>query len=225
MLFLIAIIPSIIIFIMVYRMDKIEREPKRLLLRIFLRGVLSTFVAMLVELALSAILGVFFDEKSLVYMIVDNFLITAFVEEQCKYRAMKRPTWNHEAFNYTFDGIVYAVTAALGFATLENILYVEDIGTGVLRGFTAVPGHCIDAVFMGLYYGAAKYYDRGGLHRKCKHNLRLAIWVPTLMHGFYDFALATENDFLIALFFVYCVVSTIVAIYKIRKAQKYDKPM
>ena len=80
------------------------------------------------------------------------------MEEGGKYFVLKHKTWRHPAFNYTFDAVVYAVTAALGFAVAENILYVMDGGVGValLRAAVAVPGHAFDGVFMGYYYGIAK---------------------------------------------------------------------
>jgi RsiW-degrading membrane proteinase PrsW (M82 family) len=60
--------------------------------------------------------------------------------------------------------IVYASFVALGFACFENLLYVSDTGvfTGVVRAFTAIPGHVCDGVLMGSYLALAKLYQIKG---------------------------------------------------------------
>ena len=70
--------------------------------------------------------------------------------------------WNHPAFDYRFDAVVYCVFAALGFAALENILYVAQFGfaVAVSRALLSVPGHCFFAVYMGIYLGQAKMVER-----------------------------------------------------------------
>jgi RsiW-degrading membrane proteinase PrsW (M82 family) len=59
------------------------------------------------------------------------------------------------------DGVVYGAVASLGFATLENILYVTPNGFAVAaaRAFTAVPGHALLGVIMGYYVGRAKFHS------------------------------------------------------------------
>ena len=68
--------------------------------------------------------------------------------------------WRNKNFNEPFDGIVYACFIGLGFAGIENIMYVfgnDTVGgaltTGVMRALLSVPGHFLFAVIMGYFLG------------------------------------------------------------------------
>lgn len=80
----------------------------------------------------------------------------------------------------------------MGFAVIENILYVFEHGleVGIMRSFTSIPGHGMFAIYMGVYYGLAKLYEKCGQLSKVNGELRKALWIPMLLHGFYDFCLA-----------------------------------
>ena len=117
-----ALIPAAIILWMIYKADKIEKEPPILLVKLFIFGVISTLSAMALEIIGGELLLFFFYPDDIVYMAIENFLIVALAEEIGKYLVVKKIAWNHPAFNYTFDAIVYAVFASLGFAAFENIL-------------------------------------------------------------------------------------------------------
>lgn len=224
MLFL-AVLPSIILFVIVWRADKIEKEPGSLLLKLFFLGALTTVSAMVLGSLGGGFVLSFIEEESLAYLVIDNFILTALVEEGGKYFVMKKATWRHPAFNYTFDAVVYAVVASLGFATVENILYVmdEDITVALMRGLLSVPGHVMDAVFMGCFYGIAKRAAIAGDRSAEKRNLRRALFVPVLLHGFYDFCLSTGYDFFILVFLVFEVVVTVLAVRKLRKLSREDR--
>ena len=92
------------------------------------------------------------------YNAIMYFGIVAFSEEGAKYFLLRRRSWHSAAFNCQFDGVVYAVFVALGFALWENISYVLMYGlsTALVRAVTAVPGHACFGVFMGVWYGLAK---------------------------------------------------------------------
>ena len=219
-----AIIPGIIIFIMVWRMDKIEKEPAKLLWSLFFLGGLTIISAMIIGQLGEAVISSVLTEGSMLYLIIDNFLLTALIEEGGKYVVLKARTWKHPAFNFTFDGVVYAVVVSLGFATFENILYVGlyGIGTAVLRAFTAVPSHAMDAVFMGCYYGYAKMAYTWGDQKNYKRFMRLALLVPVFLHGFYDFCLSTENWLFIILFWIFYITVTIITFRKLKMLSQTD---
>ncbi|MCR5685610.1 MAG: PrsW family intramembrane metalloprotease [Lachnospiraceae bacterium] len=224
-MFYLAIIPSIILLIIIIKSDKIEKEPASLLIKLFIFGGLTTITAMLIGWAGTELLSEFVDEGTLLFAFVDNFFLTALVEEGGKYFVLKKTTWKHPAFNYTFDAVVYAVCASLGFATIENILYLIDgsVGDAIGRGLLAVPGHAIDAVFMGYYYGMAKLASAGGDEVRSKACRKKALIVPMLLHGFYDFCLGTEYDIFLVVFFVFEIVITVVTIKRFRKLSKEDR--
>lgn len=219
-----ALLPAVILLYMIYKADKIEKEPIGLLAKLFIFGVLSTISAMVLETIGCELIGIFFYEEDLIYIIIENFFIVALAEEIGKYIVVKKFAWNHPAFDYTFDAVVYAVVASLGFAAFENIMYLTDetLSTALMRGVLAVPGHAIDAVFMGYFFGLAKRYEVMGDKKRTKKNLKKALWIPVFTHGFYDFCLSVDYTFMLVVFFVFEIFITIYAIRMIKKLSKED---
>ena len=103
--------------------------------------------------------------------------------------------WKNKNFNEKFDGIVYAVFISLGFAAVENIMYVVKHGvpTGIIRAFTAVPAHALFGVCMGYFLGEAKFSQN-------RKGMLLSFIVPVALHGFYDFIIMSQNNWLLLLF-------------------------
>jgi protease PrsW len=206
-----ALAPGVAIGVYIYLKDKHEREPIGLLMRSFFFGVLSIFVT----LAISEVINQFvvIDGKNVIEQLVNAFLIVALVEEFSKFIFIRGILFNNKNFNEPFDGIVYAVMVGMGFATLENILYVSNggIGTAILRFFTAVPAHATFAVLMGYYLGKAKFE-----HKKSYYAFH-ALGIATLFHGAYDYCLFIS--FVPGIVFG-ALASLIVAIWLSRKAIK-----
>ena len=196
MLIIIALIPSIILLLYIYRKDRIEKESIRFLTKCFLWGIAIVLPVAFLETVMGIVLDETFIEGSIGYAIVDGFIVAALSEEFCKYTALKLRTWKSVEFNSSFDGIVYAVFVSLGFATFENILYVidGDLSTALFRMFTAVPGHAYDAVFMGFFYSCAKKAEIEGNRFKMKINRRLSLIIPILFHGAYDCLLSFDEE-------------------------------
>ncbi len=220
MLFL-ALVPSVILIAYIYKKDTVEKEPPKLLAKLFCLGALTTVSAAVAEFVLGAVALALFPAGSLFYLIVENFLVVAFSEEMGKFVVLKLGTWKSPQFNYLFDGVVYAVVVSLGFATLENVLYLLDgsVTTGIMRGLLSVPGHAIDGLFMGYFYGLAKRAEYRGNVREKKANLFFACFIPIVMHGFYDFYLSAG---LLAPYFLFEIVVTVVAILHVRRLSKND---
>jgi RsiW-degrading membrane proteinase PrsW (M82 family) len=119
-----------------------------------------------------------------VHQFGNAFFKVALVEEFSKFIFIRFILYNNKNFNEPFDGIVYACMVGMGFATLENIIYVFQYGapTGFIRIFTAVPAHATFAVLMGYFLGKAKF-----THRKELYYSFLALLIPTAFHGAYDY--------------------------------------
>ena len=220
-LFSLALLPAVILLRYVYRMDTIEKEPTALLLRLFLFGCLSALPASILEGFGERYVALFDTVFSA--RLFEAFVVVAVSEEGCKYFFLRR-MWNHPAFDYRFDAIVYAVAVSLGFAALENILYVfrYGISTGILRAVTSVPGHCFFGVFMGYWFGRAKYAACYGLPGSRTQRL-LAFAVPALLHGFYDFCcFMGDTWYYLALFYVFLCIFFTVSIRYIKKASACD---
>ena len=180
-----AVLPAIFLLVHVYRADKLEKEPAPLLISLVLYGIAATFIALVLERAGSFLLGLWFEEGSVAYNAIMYFGIVAFSEEGAKYFLLRRRTWHSAAFNCQFDGVVYAVFVALGFALWENISYVLMYGlsTALVRAVTAVPGHACFGVFMGVWYGLAKRLHGQGRDSASKLCRVLALLLPALLHG------------------------------------------
>ncbi|MDO4807166.1 MAG: PrsW family intramembrane metalloprotease [Coriobacteriales bacterium] len=216
-----AVLPAVVVFTYVYRKDTIEKEPTSLLARLFALGALSGVVAVVVELLLEGILLSGLREGTFMYRVVENFVTLALVEEAGKYIMLRRATWRSPHFNYLFDAVVYAVAVSLGFATLENVMYLMDgsLSTAIGRAILSVPGHAIYGVFMGCYYGAAKRCELAGDGNGRKHNMTLALVVPVLLHGFYDFAIDAS---LFIPFVLFEIVVTVSAVKCVRRFSRED---
>lgn len=234
---LLAVIPSVFLLIKVYQADKVEKEPAPLLFKLFIKGLESAFFAAVVEALLINFglntlvhLGLIEGEGSFLYHAIEAFLIVAVAEEGFKYYFLKQTTWTHPAFDYRFDAVVYAVFVSLGFATIENILYVWgsqiESGTGlqlsVYRGVLSVPAHCVFAVAMGIHYGAAKYAQGHEQFDLEEAGLRKAFLVPVLMHGFFDFALMMNQPLYTGLFFLFVILADYRALKAVGRASQTD---
>ena len=227
LLIFIAVLPAIILLYLVYKLDTVEKEPPGLLVRLFLLGGLTIVSAIIIGTLADGFVSELLPKESVIYILIDNFLMVALVEEGGKYVVLKHSTWRNQAFDYTFDAVVYAVTVSLGFAAFENILYLMDfnLGTAILRGVLAVPGHAIDAIFMGCYYGMAKQCDAAGDNAGRQRNLRLALLLPVLLHGFYDFCLSMQQEFFLLVFLAFEVIVTVTAVRRIRRLSREDAPI
>ncbi len=226
-LFWVAVIPPLFLMWKVYQMDSVEKEPVGLLVKLFVLGAIICLPAGLIENFLEGGLKQVLDASSIPYAVISNFIIVAGAEEGLKYLVLKKSTWNHKGFDYRFDAVVYAVAVTLGFAALENILYVADGGMSVAlsRALLSIPGHCIFGIYMGCYYGMAKQYDLAGRPDGARSYLRKALLQPVLLHGFYDFCLSTGYDIFIIVFFIYVIILDIRAYRAIKKMAKDDYKM
>jgi RsiW-degrading membrane proteinase PrsW (M82 family) len=193
-LLILAIAPIIIIASYIYFRDKYEKEPIRLLLFALLAGALIVVPVLFVEGFLDHFTQAFSGLGSAFWK---AFVVAGFTEELFKYLALYLLVWRSPSFNDKFDGIVYAVYVSLGFAGVENILYVFESGlqTGLLRMVTAVPAHTIFGITMGFYFGMAKFYEKERYSLKWKSFL-----IPLLLHGIYDFILFTGIEWLTFVF-------------------------
>lgn len=192
--FLLSLAPVFIIAGYIYFRDKYEREPISLLLKSLFLGVIITLPVILMESVLS-LFG--FGDSSVLNAFYNGFVVAGFTEELWKLAAVYLLVWRSPEFNERFDGIVYAVFVSMGFAGVENVLYVLDGGASVAmsRAITAVPAHALFGVMMGYYLAIAKFSPE-----ERRENLWKALFVPVLFHGFYDFILMTGYNWLLFVF-------------------------
>lgn len=219
-----AIIPAIVLIRDVYKLDRLDKEPRKLLTSLVILGVVSTSLAIATESVGGALVGAIFDEHSLAYRLLEYVIVVGLSEEGFKYLLLKFATWKNPNFNCTFDGVVYAVCVSLGFALWENIGYVGMYGlsTALVRAVTAVPGHACFGVFMGIFYGLAKKYQNLGVPSQAEHYRKLAVIVPVIIHGAYDFIATMESSLGGLIFIPFIVVMFIIARSLMKDAAKND---
>ena len=223
-----ALLPPLVLLFLMYRADKVEKEPPAVILKVFLFGVLSTIPAIVIETFGDALLrNVMGGAPLWLYNIFMFFLVVAWTEEGVKHFALKIGTWQNPAFNYTFDAILYSAVAALGFAAAENVEYVLGYGlqVAVMRAITAIPGHCIFGIYMGFYYGMAKFWDVRGDKGRRHRAMFMSMLVPILLHGFYDYCASANDDILILVFFAFIIILDVMAIRTVRKMARLDMPL
>jgi RsiW-degrading membrane proteinase PrsW (M82 family) len=180
-----AVAPAVFLLLFVYLRDKYEREPLSLVAITFVIGAACLVPAALIEF----ILGIFLPSNFLLQV----FLSVALVEELTKFIAVRIKAYSSPHFREVMDGIVCTVAAGLGFATLENVVYILQSGLSVAitRAFLSVPGHAVWAGIMGFYIGLAKFNARS----KSQERLRVieGVGIATIFHGVYDLLVFSES--------------------------------
>lgn len=222
-----AVLPAVFLLRYIYRKDTVEPEPPLLLIRLLFMGVIAALISIVLESLGESILNALVDPGSPWYTVLLAFFVVAVVEEGTKFFFLKRRTWYDPNFNYSFDGIVYAVFVSLGFAAYENIQYVMSYGLSVAlpRALLAVPGHTGFAVFMGVFYGRAKLRFDLGDKPGCKANLRAGYLVAVFLHGFYDACAMSGTALATVAFVVFVVVMYLVVFRLIRRESLQDTPV
>jgi RsiW-degrading membrane proteinase PrsW (M82 family) len=186
----IAIAPAVALFLFFYLRDKYRREPVGVLLVTFGLGAAALVPAAMTSLSLQKLTGWRSSTPSLLQAFLGAIFIVGLVEEGAKFLVVRFYAYHRPEFDEPYDGIMYSVMAALGFATLENVLYVfsNGAGTGVMRALLAIPSHAFDGVLMGYFLGEAKFArnDRTGNWLSA-----LGFGLAVVAHGLYDFIVFT----------------------------------
>lgn len=187
MFLLAALLPACVLFWYVYSRD-ITPEPKNVVLKGFLYGVLATFASTLISGPLMA-LGFYSNEPSSFWQsLMTAFFGAAIPEESAKLFMLWLLLRKCRDFDERYDGIVYATAVGLGFASFENIMYLASSGFGffqvaISRALLAVPGHFAFAVVMGYYYSRRHF----SWNPEEKRSAGIKMWLyPVLLHGTYD---------------------------------------
>lgn len=179
-----AIAPGIALLAYFYLKDRYDAEPIKMVVKLFLLGVIVVFPTMIMQRGLDLALGA--------HPFIYSFGISGFVEEFFKWFIIYLMIYSHSEFDEPYDGIVYAVSISLGFATLENVFYAlynhTEIMTLLWRAFLPVSGHALFGVVMGYYLGKAKFAPGNE-----KKYLALSLIFPVIWHGAFDYILISSK--------------------------------
>ncbi|RCW64893.1 glutamic-type intramembrane protease PrsW [Saliterribacillus persicus] len=178
-LFSAGLAPAIALLSFFYLTDKFELEPLHAILRAFLYGALLVFPIMFIQFA-------FLEEGFAETPFIKSYLLYGFLEEFFKWFIFMFGVYTYTKFDTVYDGIVYAVAISLGFASVENILYLiaHGIEVAFTRAIFPVSSHALFGVIMGYYLGKSKFNKKKRLYF-----LVVALFLPIVLHGTYDFIL------------------------------------
>lgn len=210
-----AIAPAIILASIILHRDRQHPEPVKWLLAAVGLGALCGPVVLII---VGTIIPVF-PTDTLIGAFFNSFLDAALPEEGMKFLALYFVAKKCKHFDEMYDGIVYAVCVGMGFAGLENILYVVGaenwILTGISRALMAVPMHYVFAVIMGSFFSLG-WFD--AKNRRIYYSA--ALLLPILAHGAYDtLCYASECSPLFGLIFL------IVFLVSFRYIRRYVKSL
>lgn len=179
-------------------------------MKAFLWGILSVPLSLCISIPLGLI-GVYPTEAtSILGSVSAAFFGAAILEEIAKFVMLWLLLRKNPYFDEKMDGIVYAVCVSLGFAALENIMYLFSneeayMSVGIARAIFAVPGHFCFGILMGYYYSLAKFYPKTPTKNKV-----LILVAPIIAHGLYDSILFITNvtpaisGILLIVFLLFC---------------------
>lgn len=209
-----AVLPCLFFIWLMGHFDRFRKEPKLLILKLFAVGLVTPLIASLLEGITIPLCGVL--PPGLVIP-AQAFLGIAVVEEGVKLAAMILILRRRKEFDEILDGAVYAIAVSMGFALVENIMYVfgseAPMAVALIRGFTAVPLHALAAGFMGLAIAREKIESKGSIAG--------AFVIAVIIHGAYDWFLMDQRLPNI-LIYPLLIAGWWLLIRAIRKARKDD---
>ena len=243
-----ALAPAVFLCIYVFKMDRNEKEPVSLLLKLLLYGALGCIPVIIIGGFLEDILKAVFPFTMFprnvsvhLYNFLYYFIVVALVEEGVKCFIMYRQTEKHPEFNSLFDGVIYAVFVSLGFAALENVLYVTQNGwiNAIMRAVLSVPGHMFYGVMMGYYYSLIHIYKKAAEYEESfiydgyitepRHRIShsgytwTCLIVPTLAHGLYDFLCTMGTGLSVIMLMAFVIFMYVHCFRRISRMSQADK--
>jgi RsiW-degrading membrane proteinase PrsW (M82 family) len=196
-----GILPSLV-WLSYYLTEDLHPEPKRMILKVFLFGVLITIPVFFVQIGLKNLL----DQTNispLAYNLIYWFLIISLSEEIFKYLVIRIKVVNSPNLDEPLDLMLYMVVAALGFAALENVLYLfvpegqmsfnqlmtRTLIVDFIRFIGATFLHTLCSAVIGYYLAVSICQAK-----KKKIILAFGIFLAVGLHGLYDFSIMTLDS-------------------------------
>jgi RsiW-degrading membrane proteinase PrsW (M82 family) len=190
LLFALAIAPGLAICLFIYSRNKYGKKSLRYLIVSFILGMASTLPALILQL-ISNDIRKDYSSHGILSIAWFAYIVVGLSEESSKFLMLRLYAYPKQEFRAPFDGIVYAVMIGMGFATLENLEYVERFGAGagISRFFLSVPAHASFAVLMGYNVGLAKLQPTRAVWLMFR-----GLLIAVLFHGSFDFFLFLQQD-------------------------------
>lgn len=213
-----ALSPVAALIMLLLVIDRHDKEPAKLLIFQFIAGCLISIPAIFIEGLLERF-NIF--SGTIIGIAYTSFIVAGLTEESLKRTSVYIVSYHKPAYNEKLDGIIYCAFASLGFAAVENIMYIinfeaENPSIALYRGIFSVPGHMLFAVTMGYYISLSKFAPTFALMRSYKIK---SLLYPVLLHGTFNFILSLNIHWLFA--FVPFVI--FLWIFNIKKLRTFSK--
>lgn len=185
-----GILPSLI-WLFFYLQQDCHPEPKHLLIKTFLMGIILSPLAVILQLLFTSAFEV--PARG-----VGFFLWAAFIEEVIKFLAVKFIVLRDTEFDEPVDAMIYMITAALGFAAMENILVMfrvvpdglhATVGVWTLRFAGATLLHTLSSAILGYFLAMSWFF----YHHKTKL-IALGITMATIFHFTFNIFLSSVSN-------------------------------
>ena len=171
--------PALLVLLWAYHRDKVRREPPRLVLGAFGLGIVAVAAAILVGFFVDPVARGLRPELAIFFR---AYVVAGLLEEAAKLAVVLFFVARHQEFDEVADGMVYTIAASLGFAVVENVLYLSGPSAVLLlRGVTAVPLHAAAGGMMGYCVGVNRIEGRG--------SVLTGLIAAVALHGTYDYLL------------------------------------
>ena len=227
MLLILAVIPPLVIVFAVNRYCGTDRTYRKRFALLFLAGgLVIAAAAMFGSDALTRGLGSVIGTGNVLFVLLSNFITIALFEEALKYIVVRWRLKKGDPLDSPMYAAALAVTVSMGFAFFEQMVFTlgETVVTIILRAFLSVPGHMAHAILMGyfMYLAAGLSPDTDPAGRK--RYMRLALLVPALTHGTYDFIVGmfnlTDSTLLVFILFAYSIALIIYTLKLLKRLRK-----
>jgi RsiW-degrading membrane proteinase PrsW (M82 family) len=202
-----------------YKQDRYEPEPLKLIIKIFIAGILLVIPAGLLEQIWRNQIMVAIQNANWPSFLIMAFLVVALIEEGLKTGFLWWLVGKNPELNEPVDGIIYGITLGLGFASLENFLWAGVFGLGVaaLRAIVTTLAHASFTGWIGYYFAQYKLVTRQ------KSTLVKGFLLAFASHGLYDFLLFLRNSLASLLAFLLIAV-LLVRLYLVMQSQVTNSP-
>lgn len=217
-----AISPILVCLLWIYFKDRYDKEPVTTLIKYFILGVITSIFGIIIERFLIDI-NTFNGTDLILYT---SFVVAGFTEESLKALTLIPNLVKEKYFNEKLDGIIYSVFLSLGFATVENLIYIlyeeESLvfQVSLSRGIIAIPAHIMFAITMGYYVGKYKFEEN---KFKRREYLIMSILAPIILHGVFDYILMIRYKWSLIIFVMYIVFLWKINLDNLDKYTKFSK--
>lgn len=207
-----AFAPGLALLSFFYLKERFDHEPISMVLRMFLFGALLVFPIMVLQYT--------FSEAMQVTPILQAYLNSALLEEFFKWFILFFVAYHLVEFDQHYDGIIYSVAVSLGFATVENLLYlyIHGVHEAFMRALLPVSSHALFGVIMGYYLGKGKFTKD---LKKRKILLMYSLLTPIFLHGTYNYILIKGNEWWLWMMIPFMVLLWWYGLNKMKRARNY----